>query len=87
MSNQPQASSQHFAGAFDIRNVIGALIGIYGIVLMICSFVLDPGVNPDTGIAKESADNLWAGIAMLVVGVAFAAWAKIRPIVVEEHNE
>ena len=38
--------------AFDLRNVIGALLGLYGIVLIICSFALDPGVNPETGMAK-----------------------------------
>ena len=29
--------------------------------------------------------NLWAGLGLLVVGVAFLAWARIRPIVVPEH--
>lgn len=53
-----KTSPQH-AGAFDLRNVIGALLGIYGIVLVVCSFALDPGVNPDTGLPKESSDNLW----------------------------
>ncbi|AHI22501.1 hypothetical protein [Corynebacterium vitaeruminis] len=74
--------SPRSAGAFDIRNVIGALIGIYGIVLLICSFAIDPGTNPDTGALKSSQDNLWAGLAMLVVGVVFAAWARLRPITV-----
>ncbi|MDU0479332.1 hypothetical protein QVA66_08780 [Staphylococcus chromogenes] len=81
------ATSQHIAGAFDIRNVIGALIGIYGIVLIICSYVLDPGLNPETGQLKSSADNLWSGVGMLVVGLGFMAWAKLRPIVVAETTE
>lgn len=85
-THQPKASSQHFAGAFDIRNVIGALIGIYGLVLVICSFALEPGINPETGVEKSSADNLWAGIAMLAVGIVFALWAKLRPIAVDEAN-
>ncbi|STD34820.1 Uncharacterised protein [Corynebacterium striatum] len=77
-----KTSPQH-AGAFDLRNVIGALLGIYGIVLVVCSFALDPGVNPDTGLPKESSDNLWAGVAMLVAAVAFMLWAKLRPIIVD----
>ncbi len=77
-----KTSPQH-AGAFDLRNVIGALLGIYGIVLVVCSFALDPGVNLDTGLPKESSDNLWAGVAMLVVAVAFMLWAKLRPIIVD----
>ena len=28
--------------------------------------------------------NLWAGIGMVVVAVAFQAWAKLRPVVVED---
>ncbi|AZA11191.1 hypothetical protein [Corynebacterium gerontici] len=78
------ANKKHAAGAFDIRNFIGLLIGIYGIVLVICSFVLDPGTNPDTGALKNSSDNLYAGIAMLAVGAFFMLWAKMKPIVVDE---
>ncbi|AFM07162.1 LPXTG cell wall anchor domain-containing protein [Corynebacterium pseudotuberculosis] len=83
-SHTPQATSQHLAGAFDIRNVIGALIGLYGLVLVICSFALDPGVNPDTGVAKSSQDNLWSGLAMLLVGVIFFLWTRLRPIVIDK---
>jgi hypothetical protein len=28
--------------------------------------------------------NLWAGIALLAVGIGFMAWARIRPVVVPE---
>lgn len=84
MSNQQ--STNHSAGAFDIRNVIGTLLGIYGIVLIICSFLFDPGVNPDTGLAKEATDNLYAGIGMLAVAIGFALWAKFAPIVVAEDQ-
>ncbi|MEH6252578.1 LPXTG cell wall anchor domain-containing protein [Corynebacterium pseudotuberculosis] len=83
-SHTPKATSQHLAGAFDIRNVIGALIGLYGLVLVICSFTLDPGVNPDTGVAKSSQDNLWSGLAMLLVGVIFFLWTRLRPIVIHK---
>lgn len=51
---------------------------------MLCSFALDPGINPDTGVAKNAQDNLWAGLVMVIVGVVFFAWAKLRPIVIEE---
>ncbi|KEX88427.1 hypothetical protein CPTD_00165 [Corynebacterium pseudotuberculosis] len=82
-SHTPKATSQHLAGAFDIRNVIGALIGLYGLVLVICSFAL-AGVNPDTGVAKSSQDNLWSGLAMLLVGVIFFLWTRLRPIVIDK---
>lgn len=83
-TQKPAGSHTHLAGAFDIRNVIGALIGLYGVILVLCSFALDPGINPDTGVAKSAQDNLWAGLIMVIVGVVFFAWAKLRPIVIEE---
>lgn len=82
MSTKNTSKASQTAGAFDIRNVIGGLIGIYGIVLVICSFVVDPGTNPDTGALKSAQDNLWAGLAMLAVGIAFVVWARLRPITV-----
>ena len=77
-------SSKKSAGAFDIRNVIGALIGLYGIVLLIAYFALDPGVNPDTGVAKEPIYNLYTGIGLVIVALVFFVWARIRTTVVEE---
>lgn len=75
----------HRAGLFDIRVIIGALIGIYGVVLTLM------GLFGSSGL-KHKADginvNLWAGLVMIVVAVFFIAWARIRPIVVpEEHQE
>lgn len=74
------ANSQAETATFDIRNVIGALLGFYGTVLIICSFVLDPGFNVDEKIPKESSDNLWVGIALAVTALVFFLWARLRPI-------
>jgi hypothetical protein len=72
---------RHTAGAFDIRNVIGALLGLYGIVLLVTGIISD-----DTGEQTGDLDaNLWAGIALVVVSAAFVAWARIRPLVVDEE--
>lgn len=73
-------SDKKHAGAFDLRNVIGALLGLYGIILIACYFFLDPGVNPDTAMPKEAANNLWAGLAMLAVAALFVLWARLKPI-------
>lgn len=71
---------RHTAGAFDIRNVIGALLGIYGVVLVVMGLVSD-----DTGEQTGDLDaNLWSGIALVVVAAAFLSWARLRPIVVDE---
>ncbi|MEU8224258.1 hypothetical protein [Kribbella sp. NPDC048915] len=67
------------AGAFDIRVVIAALIGIYGLVLTILGIVeKQPEIDKAAGINI----NLWGGIAMLVFAALFVAWARLRPIVV-----
>jgi drug/metabolite transporter (DMT)-like permease len=78
-------SQQHPArrrgGAFDVRNVIAALLGFYGIVLVIMGLVADS--------AKERAKtgdlnaNLWAGIVMAVVAAVFVVWTRLRPVIIE----
>ncbi len=72
----------HTAGAFDIRNVIGGLIGVYGVILTVMG-IFDAG---DNGTGDASA-NLWAGLAMLAFGAVFLAWARLRPVVVDEPDE
>ena len=65
---------RHTAGAFDIRNVIAALIGFYGIVLVAMGIVGDsPRELAKTGDVNA---NLWAGIVMAVVAAAGRFCAK-----------
>ena len=69
------------AGAFDVRNVIAALIGFYGVVLVVLGLV-DNGADALKKTGGFNA-NLWVGIAMIVFAAAFALWSRLRPIVVE----
>jgi hypothetical protein len=69
------------AGAFDIRNVIGALIGLYGVVLTLMGLFGDPETEKTGGVNA----NLWAGLAMLVAGIGFLVWTRLRPVVVAEE--
>jgi hypothetical protein len=72
---------KHTAGAYDVRTVISGLIGLYGIVLTIMGLVAD---NADDRAKTGGWNmNLWAGIVMIVVAVAFAVWLKLRPVVVD----
>ena len=80
-SSATQGSGEkHAAGAFDVRNVIAALIGFYGVVLVVVGLV-DNGED-----ALEKTDgfnaNLWVGIAMIIFAASFALWSRLRPIVV-----
>ncbi|SNR93814.1 hypothetical protein SAMN04488107_0735 [Geodermatophilus saharensis] len=80
-STSGSAGTKHAAGAFDVRNVIAALIGFYGVVLVLVGLFGDtPSDRDRTGDVNA---NLWAGLAMLVFAAAFALWVRLRPIVVE----
>ena len=85
MSQNAVSGRKHDAGAFDVRNIIAALIGLYGVVLVIVGLV----DSSHAAMAKTGGvnANLWAGIVMVVVAAVFAAWARIRPIVVAPPRE
>ena len=73
-------SQKQVAGAFDVRNVIAALIGLYGVVLVVVGLV-DDG---EEALSKTDGfnANLWVGLAMIAFAMAFALWSRLRPIVV-----
>ena len=77
------SGSRHTAGAFDIRNFIGGLLGLYGLILTLLGIFGDQALDKTGGINA----NLYAGIALLVVTAVFFAWARIKPIVVPESIE
>ncbi len=80
-STSGSAGTKHAAGAFDVRNVIAALIGFYGVVLVLLGLFSDTAADRErTGDVNA---NLWAGIAMLLFAAAFALWSRLRPIAVE----
>lgn len=68
------------AGAFDIRSIIGLLLGAYGVILTLMGLVGDAETDKTGGVNA----NLWAGLALLVVGIGFVAWARLKPIVVPD---
>ncbi|WP_152348182.1 hypothetical protein [Brevibacterium sp. CFH 10365] len=70
------------AGAFDIRNFIGILLGIFGIILTIAGIV---GFTPDEAERTGGVDaNLWTGIGLIIAAAVFLIWAKLRPIRIVE---
>ncbi len=69
------------AGAFDVRNIIGLLLTVYGVILTLMGLFGDTAEDKTGGVNA----NLWAGLALLVVGGAFLVWVRLRPIVVTDR--
>jgi len=76
---------------FDVRNIIGALLGIYGIVLTIAGFA--PGLlgNHHSAATDNPVDlyvgtdaNWWVGLVLIAVSIVFIGWALLRPVKVPE---
>jgi len=71
---------RHQAGALDIRNIIGGLLSTYGVILVFMGLFGDTESDKTGGVNA----NLWAGVGLLVVGGAFLAWARLKPLLVPE---
>ena len=79
---------------FDVRNIIGALLGIYGIVLTIAGFVPALLGNHHSAATDNPVDlyvgtdaNWWVGLALIAVSIVFIGWALLRPVKVPETAE
>ena len=79
MSGNVTGTEKRKVGLFDIRIIIGSLIGLYGVILVITGLL-----SSETQAEKAAGlnINIIAGIVMIVFAAAMAAWARIRPIVV-----
>ncbi|MFI5685995.1 hypothetical protein [Streptomyces sp. NPDC051636] len=64
------------ARIFDLRRIIGGLFVLYGIIVTIAGITdSDAEINKAQGVNI----NLWTGIGMLLLGLFFLAWLKLRP--------
>ena len=77
-SEEVDAEAQRrFADLFDLRRIIGGLFVVYGLVLLVLGIgASDQDIDQAAGVNV----NLWMGIALLVVGAIFIAWALARPV-------
>lgn len=83
----PQATVQtgsRMQRLFDLRYVIGALLGLYGVVLVIRGLLDGP---EQLARAAGTAINLWTGIGLVVVAVVFLIWARVRPLGIEATDD
>ncbi|MCF1596437.1 hypothetical protein, partial [Streptomyces muensis] len=71
-----EGKSETAARLFDIRRIIGGLFVIYGVIVTIVGLTDD-----DAAIDKAEGVNinLWTGLGMLLLGLFFLAWLKLRP--------
>lgn len=86
-----QGKSTTAARLFDLRLIIGGLFVVYGVIVTIA------GINPSDASLRKSEGvniNLWTGLAMLLLGIFFLGWVKLRPVppvevaeVTEEEDE
>lgn len=71
-----QQRSASAARLFDVRRIIGGLFSVYGVILVITGLT-------DSDAARQKAQgiaiNLWTGIGMLLVGLAFLLWLRLSP--------
>lgn len=82
-SSTHATQGRHTAGLLDIRTIIGSLIGTYGVILTLMGLFGDEESDKTGGVNA----NLWAGLVMVVVGLVFVMWARLRPVVVPEHPD
>jgi hypothetical protein len=71
------------AGLFDIRFMIGGLLGIYGLILLLLGLFNASDAELARGDGLNI--NLWGGLGMLAVAIAFGVWARLRPVVVPDE--
>ena len=64
------------ARLFDVRRVIGLLFVVYGVIVTLLGLF-----DSDAEIAKaqDIRINIWMGLSMLVLGLFFLAWQRLRP--------
>ena len=71
-----EAKNWRLAKLFDLRSFIGALLLIFGILVII------PGIIASQATINKSAGinlALWIGGLMLVVGAFFVTWILLKP--------
>jgi hypothetical protein len=79
-----QTKSATAARLFDIRRIIGGLFVLYGIIVTIAGITAsDADIDKAVGVNI----NLWTGLGMLILGLFFLVWLKLRPTEPPEVTE
>ncbi|MFD8381251.1 hypothetical protein ACFV2X_22320 [Streptomyces sp. NPDC059679] len=71
-----EGKSASAARLFDVRRIIGGLFVIYGIMVTLAGITVS---DADLKKAENININLWTGVCMLVLGLLFLLWLRLRP--------
>jgi hypothetical protein len=71
------ATQSAAAKLFDLRVLIGGLFLVYGVMLTVAGFFTS---SKELAKASQININLWMGIGMLIIGVFFTTWWRVRPL-------
>ncbi|MEU1270099.1 hypothetical protein [Streptomyces sp. NPDC005799] len=71
-----QQKSATAARIFDLRRIIGGLFVVYGVIVTVAGIADDQSAIDK---AQGVNINLWTGIGMLLLGIFFLVWLKLRP--------
>jgi hypothetical protein len=69
------------AGALDVRVIIGALLGLFGAVVLVTGLVNGSGSGKPPHSDPDHL-NIYVGIALLVAAIFFLVWSRLRPLLV-----
>ncbi|MFI0814840.1 hypothetical protein ACH4TX_06060 [Streptomyces sp. NPDC021098] len=72
-----EGKSATAARLFDVRRIIGGLFVIYGIIVTIAGITVS---DANLKKAENININLWTGVSMLVLGLLFLLWMRLRPL-------
>ena len=79
-SNADGERSTTTARGFDVRTIIGSLLGLYAVVLLVMGLFFTSAEE----LTKADGVNLnvWTGIGLGVAAAVFLVWVRLRPLVV-----
>lgn len=73
------------AGAFDVRSIIGGLLGVYGLILVVTGLWFTEAA--DKAKVNGTNLNLWAGLGLLAFAALMIGWVVLRPLTVPVEDD
>ncbi|OEV05302.1 hypothetical protein AN216_03555 [Streptomyces oceani] len=73
-----ERQSNTAARLFDVRRIIGGLFVVYGVIVTFAGITAS---EADLEKAQDININLWTGLGMLALGIAFLVWLRLSPAV------